>query len=325
MEINPVEARQNAAGPEKLTPAQLCAVFVLLLSFLAQAILSMRDDAPTFDELINPSVGYAELFTRDFGFIHDHPPLGRIVTALPLLFLKPDLPPLQALSERGEESQVARYGFSNDFFYEANDNADELLFWSRVPVVFLSLLLALAVFLWARELYGNYAGLFALFLYCFEPNIIAHSRFTGKDLPVVLFTFLTIYLFWRYARTPSVTNMVSTGACLGLALLSKYSAIMLFPMLLVLAVLTPGRTSKRPFTTLVGVSAVAAAVIFLLYGTQWRIFASGVYNAVAHYQGTHPAFLMGEYSREGWWYYFPIAFLIKTPIPLLTFIACALI
>lgn len=33
------------------------------------------------------------------------------------------------------------------------------------------------------------------------------------------------------------------------------------------------------------------------------------------------AYLMGQYSNTGWWYYFPVAFSIKTPIPILLLVA----
>jgi hypothetical protein len=36
-----------------------------------------------------------------------------------------------------------------------------------------------------------------------------------------------------------------------------------------------------------------------------------------HYDEGHPTFLMGMNSTRGWWYYFLIAFLIKTPLPTL--------
>ena len=36
-----------------------------------------------------------------------------------------------------------------------------------------------------------------------------------------------------------------------------------------------------------------------------------------------PGFLMGEHSPQGWWYYFLVAFAIKTPIPTLVLIAAA--
>src|SRR5262249_24607832 len=34
-------------------------------------------------------------------------------------------------------------------------------------------------------------------------------------------------------------------------------------------------------------------------------------------------FLLGMYSSSGWWYYFPVAFAVKTPIPVLLLIAGA--
>jgi tetratricopeptide (TPR) repeat protein len=45
-------------------------------------------------------------------------------------------------------------------------------------------------------------------------------------------------------------------------------------------------------------------------------------------QSTTPpnwTFLAGDYSPDGWWYYFPVAFLIKTPIALITLIAIGLV
>jgi hypothetical protein len=35
------------------------------------------------------------------------------------------------------------------------------------------------------------------------------------------------------------------------------------------------------------------------------------------------AFLMGQYSSHGWWYYFPVAFLLKTPLPTLVLLGTA--
>ena len=40
-------------------------------------------------------------------------------------------------------------------------------------------------------------------------------------------------------------------------------------------------------------------------------------NMLALARRGFPAFLLGEFRDTGWWYYFPVAFLVKTPIPLL--------
>ncbi|NKQ37499.1 MAG: phospholipid carrier-dependent glycosyltransferase [Chloroflexi bacterium] len=38
-----------------------------------------------------------------------------------------------------------------------------------------------------------------------------------------------------------------------------------------------------------------------------------------------PSFLLGQYSDSGWWYYFPAAFLLKTPLPTLILLASAFV
>jgi hypothetical protein len=39
--------------------------------------------------------------------------------------------------------------------------------------------------------------------------------------------------------------------------------------------------------------------------------------------GGRPSFLLGQFSTEGWWYYFPVAFLTKTPIFVLLLVVIA--
>jgi len=324
---------------ERATPWVLWAFIIV---FFLQAVLSMWNDSPTFDEMVNPSVGYAELFVRDLSLYHDHPPLSRVFTALPLLAFKPAIPFDHDSWQKRAQGMKDRYDFAHEFFYVANQNAHTMLLWSRLPIVLLSLLLGLLVFKWAQLLFGNRAGLFALLLYSFEPNIIAHSRLATNDLIVTLFIFATIFQFWRYTQSPSSKSLVLTGITLGLALISKFSAVMLFPMLFILAfVAQKGEFSNEnandpimPFKkykviieriplalkAVALISAVAIGVVLLFYGTQWQLYIKGFYDTVAHYEGGHDAFLMGKHSTDGWWGYFPIAFLLKTPIPFLIFI-----
>ena len=49
-------------------------------------------------------------------------------------------------------------------------------------VVLLALLLGLYVWKWARDLYGQGAGLLALFFFAASPTLIAHSRLVTTDL-----------------------------------------------------------------------------------------------------------------------------------------------
>ena len=53
-------------------------------------------------------------------------------------------------------------------------------------------------------------------------------------------------------------------------------------------------------------------------------YVKGVLHQLAHAEKGHPTFLMGMYSSEGWWYYYPLAFLLKTPLPLLILLVLSL-
>ena len=43
-------------------------------------------------------------------------------------------------------------------------------------------------------------------------------------------------------------------------------------------------------------------------------FFDGVSVALRHNEGGHDAYLLGQVSKRGWWYYFPVTLAVKTPI-----------
>ncbi len=106
----------------------------------------------------------------------------------------------------------------------------------RLSTIAFSLGVGLICLAWAWEFYGKWAGLVALGLYVFEPNLIAHSRLITTDIYAVGTITLTLYLFWRFANNPSFLSGGLTALALGIAQIAKYSAIMLFPILLLLIV-----------------------------------------------------------------------------------------
>ena len=50
-------------------------------------------------------------------------------------------------------------------------------------------------------------------------------------------------------------------------------------------------------------------------------FFRGLGDALTHDRHWHPAFLLGHFGRTGWWYYFPVALAVKTPIAFLIMLA----
>src|SRR5436309_1099601 len=111
------------------------------------------------------------------------------------------------------------------------------LMLARLPTVCLSLVLAALVFRWASELYGALGGLISLGLCVLDPNLIAHSRVVGTDLPSALMMLGSVYLFVRYLKAPSTGSLALAALATGLAQLTKQTALLLFPVFLVLVVL----------------------------------------------------------------------------------------
>lgn len=53
-------------------------------------------------------------------------------------------------------------------------------------------------------------------------------------------------------------------------------------------------------------------------------FVLGIFWQIAHNERGHPASLLGMYSDMGWWYYYPVAFALKTTLPFLLLSLAAL-
>ncbi len=206
--------------------------WAILLFFFAlillQAVPSLRQESLTFDELLRQLPGYLHLTKGEFRIHTEHPPFIKMLTALPLLLLDAKVPPPP---EAWTES--SRWQNAYDFLYIAND-ADRLTLLGRLAVLPLTLLLGFFVFRWSKRLFGRGAAIFALFLYSFEPNILAHGRLMNTDLGVACFLFLTMYFFSRMIQEVTLARSLLAGLSLGMALATKYSALWAPPILIAL-------------------------------------------------------------------------------------------
>jgi len=105
----------------------------------------------------------------------------------------------------------------------------------RYVTVLFSLLLAACVLRWARELYGPTAGLLALTLYSFDPNLLAHSQLITTDIFAAGMITFSLYTFWRVLELGGWRRVALSALVLGLAQLAKYTAVFLFPLFAVIA------------------------------------------------------------------------------------------
>jgi 4-amino-4-deoxy-L-arabinose transferase-like glycosyltransferase len=309
-------------------------------------VSSARLKSPTMDEQNHIARGYAYLRTGDLRLNLDHPPLINSLSAAPL-FLLSDLK-LPTDSPTWEHAHVI--AFATQFLWHANPNADQIILLARLPIILLAILLGCFVFKWATELYGPLAGLLALGLYVFDPNILAHARLATTDLGVTCFLFIAVYCFWRWLNRPTRSRLAAASLTLGLALASKYSALVLIPILPLIGlmhVLTKRRGEaeadiplvQRAWKLVVAVGlmlALAGLVVWAVYGFEVGpvveggisvpapTYVTGLQGLFRHSELGHPAFLHGHYFNTGRWDYFPIAFAIKTPLPTLILLGISL-
>jgi 4-amino-4-deoxy-L-arabinose transferase-like glycosyltransferase len=104
------------------------------------------------------------------------------------------------------------------------------LYVARAVTIFFSCLLAWLVFHWSRSLYGFIPALFSLTLYVLDPNIIAHSQLVTTDLYVTGAIVFAFFALWKFMNERSLRNGLLCLFALGIAQVTKYTAIVLYPL-----------------------------------------------------------------------------------------------
>lgn len=208
--------------------------FLLLLCFAIQVVSVIRQESLTWDEGDHIFAGYMSWKTGDFGFNPEHPPLMKSLATIPLLGLPLKVPADQHRPFKEE----AYFDGRNLLFGNAPAYSAEMLTLRvRLAAGIVALLLAVTVFLTASEMFGAGAGLLALAILTFDPNVLAHSALVTTDAGVSCFFLASVYAFYRYVKAPSFGRLVVAGLAAGLGLASKHSAVLLLPMLVSLAML----------------------------------------------------------------------------------------
>ncbi len=210
--------------------------FMLIVS-----ILNAKNDSAIFDETAHIGAAYSYVTQHEIRLNPEHPPLIKDLAGIPLAFMSLNFDISQPfwageLPNKWDEGQWAA---GRHLLYEAGNNADKIIFWARFPIILLSLLLGLFIFKWTRELAGIPAGLFALALYAFNPNILGHNHFVTTDIGIAAFITFSFYYFIKFIKNPSWKNVLLGGLFLGLLQLAKFSSLMAFPILGIILVAYP--------------------------------------------------------------------------------------
>lgn len=253
-------------------------IFLVLLQGVLALTLVHRESL-TFDEDDHMFAGYMMWKTADYGLNPEHPPLVKLLATVPVLGDKLWVPPLQ-----GRDFKKEAYLDGRDWLAHNDGGSQRMVFRMRASAELLALGLALSVFFAAREWFGDLAGLFALTLVAFDPNILAHSALVTTDMGVSCFFMLSIYTFYRYAKQPSRLRLFVAGVVLGLLLATKHSGILIAPMILLLTaweiLVTPreqrGRTAIRFAGALAAMTVIGVLVLWSFYGFRYAARPAGL-------------------------------------------------
>ncbi|MFE7893788.1 ArnT family glycosyltransferase [Streptomyces sp. NPDC057412] len=351
LEQNPVavappapQTPPDTAGPRRRWPLPL--LVVLLLGQMAVAMMTTAvQQTPTIDEPVY--VGTAAEYLHAHELVHnpEHPPLGKLVIAVGVALADPHWDPRSG----GDQGELGR-----DLLYGSGNDPWRVMLFARLPVIVLTLVFGWVVFAFARELAGPLAGLAALGLYAFSPDLIAHGALATLDVPAAGFVLTSVWLAWRARHRPR-RYVPLAGLALGAALATKMSTLPALPVLLALTALSvwsgrPASSSRRLALRRAAVAAgvvavVAVAVVWVTYlvvdpRLRWHpdqpvpvvrglrglavdllpfpeSYRDGMRVQFAFENHPWQGFLFGRLYTGALWYYLPAALLVKTPLGML--------
>ncbi|HEY0795731.1 MAG TPA: glycosyltransferase family 39 protein [Acidisarcina sp.] len=203
-------------------------VAAFLLAMALQLVHVTRATSSTWDEPHHLLDGYTVWKLYDYRLNPEVPPLVKLTAALPLLGEQLTLPPNQGRSSSKE-------AFLDGRAFVFGNGADRTLVPARLACMMFTLALGWLIYVAAGEMFGCWAGLFALALYVFDPNFLAHGALVTTDAGSACCIFAAVYAFYRYCRKPSWAALLLTGVAAGLSLAAKFTGIFVFPILCLLA------------------------------------------------------------------------------------------
>ena len=337
----------------------IAAFCFLLIILCAQLFLSVRRESQTWDEANHIFAGYRSWTDADFGLNPEHPPLLKLIATAPLLWSRPKMPALE-----GRFFKEDAFLGGKEFLYQ--NDAEKILSRTRTFAATLTLLTAFVVFVATKEMFGAGAAFIALALLTFDPNLLAHGALITTDVGLACFMFLSVYMFYRFVKSPSALRLILAGLSVGLVLAVKHTGLLIVPILFLLTlceiIFCTDRTNRKNFSrqslklfgSLALITLIGWPVLWSFYGFRYdarpnglqmnppldeyvqglkaseawpistaarlRILPESYLYGLADVRLTanyYTSYVLGKVYAHGVWFYFPVAFLIKSTVGVL--------
>jgi 4-amino-4-deoxy-L-arabinose transferase-like glycosyltransferase len=329
---------------------QLFALLAIIVLFSIVVTMAQLQLSPTYDEQNHVTRGIAILKTGDYRLSVHHPPLANILQGA------------FALQSTGEvsfntnaewwrpdgKSFMNIWAAARDTIWgiETN-NGIQLVTLARIGTLLFSVILLIIIYLWAAELFGAWGGVVAAGLYALDPTNLAHSGLATTDAPAACVIVASLYFTRKYLINCDKRWLIIAGIVSGLALATKYSALIIVPIIGLLFIFDciqkkiDFKKVVKVFGNMLVLAVIAGVTLWGVYGfktealgakpgeklsetasfkQKFPVPAKQYFRGIAVVKKEakeHLSYIFGntDTTGKGCWYYFPVAILTKTPVP----------
>jgi Dolichyl-phosphate-mannose-protein mannosyltransferase len=296
-------------------------------------------DAPTVDEPVYVAAGVLGAIHHDLTFNDEHPPLPKVVAALPVLLVAPRVP--DGWSRVHWHSDI-KYAESFTLAQLAAGKLRAVTFASRLVPIVEALAVGVILYRLGSLIFGPAAGAVAGVLWLADPVTIGLGHIDGVDLPLALAAALTSLALLRWVRRRDRGSLLLVGAATGLAVAAGLAGLVVLAAAVIVVAVTAGATQEWPERARVALAGSAATVVVALvvlwasyvvfdpgvvahptFGLPWP-YVNGLRYLRVHDSGNAPGYLFGrEWNGRRWWYW-PAILLVKMPLPMLVVLVAGL-
>ncbi len=196
----------------------------LIVAFLAASLALARictsydTMSQTYDESSHIAIGMQWLDCGTYTYETLHPPLARAFVAL--------LPYLDGARSHGDTSHWEE---GNDILH-GQKNYYRTLTLARIGILPFFVLSVIVLWVWTKKMFGEEEAMWAVMLFSLLPPILAHAGLATNDMPITAMFLTGCFVFWWWLQLPDRRRSTILGIVLGLAIVTKFSFLLFFPL-----------------------------------------------------------------------------------------------
>jgi 4-amino-4-deoxy-L-arabinose transferase-like glycosyltransferase len=308
-------------------PAALLAV--VAVGFVVLGLYEAWSDAPTFDEPVYVASGLAGILHHDVSLNDEHPPLPKLLAALPVLFVHPVIPPDGNWDHNNERAYSATFAAAQ----LRTGKLRSVTMASRVVPLLEAVALAFVLRAIGRDLFGRAAGALAGLLWLLSPFVLGLGHLDSMDIAFSLAVGCWSWALLRWTRRPGVGAAAIVGLASGVAVLSDVTGLLLAGLAgVAIAGIGWRRSPRAGITEALTALVVAWATVWVVYAmvdvhvlaVPTVILPSPYLHGLSYLAHNDtipgPGYLLGVAWTGGRWWYWPGSLVVKTVPTTLAFL-----